>query len=109
MKSTDVTKSKECFSGFANVLMDSTGGRQVMLPPNSQALGSRVVEISMPAMSNFSGSLCCCDILRTSSLDAFSFRLAYLANLLITLACWLTASLDAAVVLKSSAWIAAPA
>ena len=26
MRGTDVTKGKECFSGFANVLMDSTRG-----------------------------------------------------------------------------------
>ena len=72
-------------------------------------LAAEVVEISKPARSNFSGSLCCCEILRTYNLDAFNFRLAFLTKLLITLACWLTASLDAAMVLISSAWIAAPA
>ena len=38
MKHTDVIECKEGFSSLANVLVNGTGGRQVVLPPDTQAL-----------------------------------------------------------------------
>ena len=76
-------RAKNAFLALSMFSWTAREANRLYYHQTSKHLAVGVVEISMPVISNFSGSLYCCDILRTPSLDAFSFRLAFLDTFLL--------------------------